>query len=350
MDSTLRVGIVGLGANTRLRHLPGLRACEGVEITGVVNRRPESTLACAREFGIPRTYQTWQELVADPDIDAVVIGTWPYLHHDIAIAALERGKHVLCEARMARNLAEAKSMLAASQRHPELVAQIVPSPFGLRLRWQVERLLAEGFLGDLREVVVLTTTDQFADSNAPLHWRQVAEYSGLNMLGLGIMHETLIRWLPDPVRVTAQARVFTPSRYDAERKAQRPVETPDCVHVLAEFPGNAAGLYHASGVARGGPGFQIHLYGSQGTLKCLFGTTERLLGLRAGDTALTEIPVQPELEYGWRVEAEFVGAIRGQCRVQHTDFATGVRYMAFTEAVAISIQERRGVDLAELLA
>ncbi len=350
MYSTLRIGIVGLGANTRLRHVPGLRACDGVEIVGVVNRRPESTLACAREFGIPRTYPSWQELVADPEIDAVVIGTWPYLHHDVTLAALENNKHVLCEARMARNLAEAKSMLRASQRRPELVAQIVPSPFGLRLRWQVERLLADGYVGCLREVVVLCTTDQLADANAPLHWRQVAEYSGLNMLALGILHETLIRWLPDPIRVTAQARIFIPSRYDPERAAPGPVETPDCVHVLAEFPSDALGLYHASGVAHGGPGFQIHLYGSQGTLKCLLAPQERLLGLRAGETELLEIPVLPDLEYGWRVEAEFVAAIRGQCRVQHTDFATGVRYMAFTEAVARSIQERRGVELAELLA
>lgn len=348
MDSTLRVGIVGLGANTRARHVPGLRACEAVEIVAVVNRRLESTRACAAEFGIPRTYTTWQELVADPQIDAVVIGTWPYLHHDITLAALERGKHVLCEARMARNLAEARAMLEASRKRPELVAQIVPSPFGLRLRWLVERLLAEGYLGELREVVVLCTTDQFADANTPLHWRQVAEYSGLNMLALGILHETLIRWLPDPKRVTAQARVFTARRYDPERGGAWPVETPDCVHVLAEFPSGAVGLYHASGVARGGPGFQIHLYGSQGTLKCLLGQQEQLLGMRAGQAELREIPVPPELEYGWRVEAEFVDAIRGRGCVQHTDFATGVRYMAFTEAVARSVQQGRGVDLAEL--
>lgn len=347
-QTPLRVGIVGLGANTRLRHVPGLRACQAVEILGVVNRRPDSTQACAAEFGIPRTYQSWQELVADSDLNAVVIGTWPYLHHDVTIAALERGKHVLCEARMARNLAEAQAMLRASRARPELVAQLVPSPFGLRLRWAVERLLAEGYLGELREVVVLCTSEQFADASAPLHWRQQAEYSGVNMLALGILHETLIRWLPDPLRVMAQGRVFTSSRYDPERGVMGPVETPDSVHVLAAFPGEAAGLYHASGVARGGPGFQIHLYGSRGTLKCLLGEPERLLGLTAGQSELKEIPVPPELEYGWHVEEEFVAAIRGQATVQHTDFATGVRYMAFTEAVALSIRERRGVELAEL--
>src|SRR5262245_35911133 len=90
----LRIGIVGLGANTRLRHVPGLRACPQVEIVAVSNRRPESTTAAAREFGIPRTFEHWQDLVADAAIDAVVVGTWANLHCTVTLAALDRGKHV----------------------------------------------------------------------------------------------------------------------------------------------------------------------------------------------------------------------------------------------------------------
>ena len=59
----IRVGIIGLGANTRLRHVPGLRACANVEIVAVSNRRTESTSAAAREFAIPRTYPRWQDLI-----------------------------------------------------------------------------------------------------------------------------------------------------------------------------------------------------------------------------------------------------------------------------------------------
>src|SRR5437762_14198764 len=98
---TLRIGLIGAGANTRLRHIPGLRAVADVEIVAVCNRRPESTAAAAAEFGIPRTFERWQDLVADPAIDAIVIGTWPYLHGEITLAALDAGKHVLTEARMA---------------------------------------------------------------------------------------------------------------------------------------------------------------------------------------------------------------------------------------------------------
>ena len=72
---TLRVGLIGAGANTRTRHIPGLLAQRNVELVAVCNRRPESTAAVAREHNIPRTHERWQDLVADPEIDAVVVGT-----------------------------------------------------------------------------------------------------------------------------------------------------------------------------------------------------------------------------------------------------------------------------------
>src|SRR5262245_3294967 len=128
----LRVGLIGAGDNTRKKHIPGLKAIAGVELVAVCNRRRSSSEAVAGEFGIARIVEHWDEIVADPSVDAVVIGTWPYLHAPITIAALEAGKHVLCEARMALNAREAREMLAASQKHPDRVAQLVPSPFGLR--------------------------------------------------------------------------------------------------------------------------------------------------------------------------------------------------------------------------
>src|SRR4029434_5361400 len=99
MPKRIRVGLIGAGANTRSRHIPGLLANPDVEIIAVCNRRPESTLGIAREYNIARTYPSWELVVADPDIDAIVIGTWPYLHCPITVAALQAGKHVLTEAR-----------------------------------------------------------------------------------------------------------------------------------------------------------------------------------------------------------------------------------------------------------
>lgn len=332
----LRVGVVGLGGNTRARHLPGLLRCKNVQIAAVCNRRPASTTAAARDFQIPKTFERWEDLVVDPEIDAVVIGTWPYLHCAVTMAALDAGKHVLCEARMAMNVAEAEQMLAASQRNPQLVSQLVPSPLGLGMHRTMKKLIGSGFLGQLREVAVISTNDGLADSAAPLHWRQVRELSGVNMLTLGIVHETLLRWAAPPVRVLAQASAFTPQRLDSATGALRPVGTPDSVQVLATLADGAAVVYHVSGVTRFGPGAQIHFYGSEGTLKVELAPKERILGGRVGDAELREITVSPEELGGWNVEADFVASIRDGRPIEFTDFATGVRYMEFTEAVARS--------------
>ena len=343
--NTIRVGIVGLGANTRLRHVPGLRACDEVEIISVCNRRPESTRQAADEYGIPKTFDKWQDLVADEDIDAVVIGTWPYLHCEVSVAALQAGKHVLVEARMARNAAEAHLMLDASRQNDTLVAQVVPSPFGLRVHQTVRELLDDGYVGELREVVVVGCNAGQADPATPMHWRQSAELSGLNMLAMGILHETLIRWVPDPVCVLAQTHTFTRQRPNPETGEPGDIGTPDSVHVLTELPVGARGIYHLSSVTHHAPPMQIRIFGSAGTLQCLCAPDDRLLGARRGDDKLQEINIPMEKQGGWRVEADFIEAIRGDKSVEFTDFATGVRYMEFTEAVARSAAGGRAIAL-----
>ena len=128
MTQPLRIGIIGAGNNTRARHIPGFKAIIGVEVVAVCNRSRKSGERVAAEFGIPKVAVSWQEIIESPDIDAVCIGTWPNLHAKITVAALRAGKHVLTEARMARNMAEAELMVAEAKLRPALVTQIVPAP------------------------------------------------------------------------------------------------------------------------------------------------------------------------------------------------------------------------------
>ena len=238
---------------------------------------------------------------------------------------------------MARNAEEAHRMCDVAHRHPDLVKQIVPSPFGLMQNEYIRELIHDGFLGDIREVVVIGATDAFWQSDAPLYWRQDAEISGDNVLSMGILHETVLRWAPPPTRVWAQKAIFGQTRR-LRRTASRdvPVTVPDSVQVVTELENGGRGLYHLSGVCLFGPGHQIHLYGSEGTIKFEVSPSERLLTAKAGDSQLLEFEVPKDKRGGWRVEAEFIGAIRGQEKVRFTDFATGMKYMEFTEAVARS--------------
>ncbi len=246
---------------------------------------------------------------------------------------------------MARNASEADQMLQASRQHSELVAQIVPSPFGLVHESYLRTLIEDGYLGDFRELVVIGATDAFWDYTKPLHWRQDAQISGFNTLSLGIIHETAMRWSPPTTRVFAQATTFEPTRPAATGVEQLDVTVPDSLQVLTELEGGGRGIYHISGIDLFGPGHQIHLYGSRGTIKVKFNDGEQILVGRVGDEALKPLEIPVEQQDGWRVEAEFIGAIRGEEPVRLTDFESGVRYMQFTEAVHRSIASNAPVDL-----
>src|SRR2546425_66645 len=146
-DTTLRVGFVGAGNNTRRRHIPGFQKQPDVDLVAVANRTKESGERVAKEFAVARVYADWRDLVRARDVDAVCVGTWPDMHCEITLAALEHGKHVLCEARMAMDAAEGRRMLAAARRAPHLVAQLVPAPHTLEVDATLQALLAEGYAG-----------------------------------------------------------------------------------------------------------------------------------------------------------------------------------------------------------
>ena len=339
-DQTIRVGIVGAGGNTRNHHIPGLQAIEGVEIVSVCNRSPESSRKVAKEFNIGEVYHHWWELVDAPDTNAIVIGTWPYMHHPVTLRALKAGKHVMCEARMAMNLAQAKEMLAASRVYPHLVTQIVPSPMTLGVDKTIKRLLAEGYLGDVLAVEI-RAGNSFLDSDASLHWRQNMDLSGLNIMSMGIWYEALLRWVGEATGVMALGKVYTTMRPD-EDGTLRAVRIPEHLDVIGNMAcGAQLRLTVSSVTGQAGPDMAT-LYGSKGTLRYTGG---QLYGAQQGDDALNPLQIRPEDVGGWRVEDEFVNAIRGQEQITHTDFATGVKYMAFTEAVTQSLHQRRLVPV-----
>ena len=340
----VRVGIVGAGENTRLVHIPRLQSIPGVEITGVVNRRRESSVRVASEFDIPTVYDSWEELVASPDNDAIVIGTWPYLHCAITLAALEAGKHVMCEARMACNAEEARLMLEASRRRPELVAQVVPSPFSLHVDKTIGRLVDEGYLGDLLAVEIRAASGEFLDRNAPLHWRGDIELSGLNVMSLGIWYEALMRWIGPAAKVTAVGKVFVDTRHDPRTDTIRPVKIPEHLVVAAEMAGGAQATFLLSSVTGGVAANEATLFGSERTLRFRDGI---LSAATREDKEFSEIPIPPQESGGWRVEEEFIGAIRGANKIELTTFEDGLKYMEFTAAVARSMREERTVRVGE---
>ncbi|MBM3945654.1 MAG: Gfo/Idh/MocA family oxidoreductase [SAR202 cluster bacterium] len=342
-QTKVRVALIGAGANTRLRHIPGFKAIKGVDIVGVANRTRESGKRITDEYGIPTVYDHWTEAVTDPDANAVCIGTWPYMHRVMVEASLEHGKHVLTEARMAMDALEARSMLDASRAHPDLVTHIVPAPLTLKVDRTIQRLIAEGYAGDLLSVDLISHLGGFVDRDGPMHWRYDRDFSGYNIMFMGIWYETLMRWIGPASSVTALTRVTVTSRKDAGGQ-RHVINIPDHVEVLAEMASGPVARMRFSSVTGHPPADQVWLFGSEGTLH-LDVPTMTLSGGQRKDKALSPISIPAKEQGEWRVEEEFVNAIRGTEKVHLTSFEDGVKYMEFTEAVTRSAQERRTISL-----
>jgi predicted dehydrogenase len=326
-NNKIRIGIIGAGQNTRKMHLPKLLALPDVEVREVANRTVGSAKISAEEFNIATVRESWQEVATSPDLDAVVIGTWPNLHCPATCLALQSGKHVLCEARMAINHAEARKMLDTSMANPDLVAQLVPAPFSL----QADTMIAN-MIGDLGRILFFHVDYQsLALPQKTLHWRRNTKFSGMNIMTLGIIYETLLRWLPAAQWVKAEARIFHDTTIDPETGESVKIEIPDYLSVQMCLQGGIPGtlLISETGSHSGKP--TIKIVGEKGALVLELVPDGKLYFSHRDQTE--EVSIPSNLRGSWKVEEEFINAIRNKKPFSHTSFSTGVEYMRFTEAI-----------------
>ena len=348
---TIRIGIVGAGANTKEKHIPGFQALDGVEIVSVANRSRESGQRVADEYGIPNVYDDPYDLIAADDSDAICIGTWPYMHKPLVLAALEANKHVLTEARLAMNAQQAHEMLYASRLRPNLITQVVPGPITYGVDQTIIDTINEGTLGELLSVDIgISAFDPsqgmqgpFLNRDLPFLWRHDRDLNGMNVMLMGVWYEAIMRWLGPASSITALTRTNVKSRRDADSGMLRTVAPPDLVEILAEMYAGPLLHLRVSEVTGLGPN-QMWMFGSDATLHVDF---ERITVdiAKSGQTQFTNVPIPDEKRHHWRVEEEFVNAIRGIEKVTRQTFEDGVRYMEFTEAVLRSSQTGRKVPL-----
>ena len=150
MTEPVRWGIISTAHINRLV-IPGAHASEQVELLAVASRDRSRAEAYAREWGIERAYGSYEELLEDPDVEAVYISLPNAMHCEWSIRAVEAGKHVLCEKPMSRRAAEVEEAFAAAERAGRLLMEA----FMYRHNPQTERLaelVGEGAIGDLRVV------------------------------------------------------------------------------------------------------------------------------------------------------------------------------------------------------
>lgn len=331
---TIKIGLIGAGQNTCKMHIPKLQALAGVEIREVANRSMASSRLVAYRFNIPHIKGDWREVATSKEVDAVVIGTWPYLHCEATCLALQSGKHVLCEARMAMNGDEAEQMLRAARDNPQCIAQLVPSPFTLRIDETVKSYLAQGKLGKPRYFNFEFQAGAIPPAKGPAHWRRSRKYSGNNIMVLGIAYETILRWFGPAEWVSATARVFNPHSLDPDTGKLEPVEIPDYLTVQMNLKNGMQGSFLISEAGLYARPPMLEVFGDQGTLQFPFTLDGELVFGSDGNKQ----PVALQNPVGWRVEEEFINAIQGKEKIRLTTFETGVEYMRFTDAVNESIK------------
>jgi predicted dehydrogenase len=321
----LNIGFIGAGANTKDRHLPGFAALPDVHLTAVANRSLASAQAVAADWNIGRVEADWQAVVHADDIDAICIGTYPDTHAELVIAALRAGKHVLCEARMAADLAAAQTMLRAAQAHPRQVLQIVPAPFTLAYDQSVRDFLDSGALGELRSIEITHLNAALLDASTPVPWRLRSACSGINMLSLGIFHETVLRWFDFTAEVTRARGFLRPRMRDLG------ADLPEALEVEARIlaPQPATLKYHLSSIFEGPPQMDIRITGTAGSL--LWDNAANRISIAVGNQpASTLASSRPD---AWKVEDDFAASIRTGAPVRLTAPQTALAYMQFTQQV-----------------
>jgi predicted dehydrogenase len=189
--STAKIGIEKV--------IPAMQLGRYCEITAIASRNLDRAQAAARQLGIPKAYGSYEELLADPDIDAIYNPLPNHLHVPWSLKAMEAGKHVLCEKPIGLTSAEGQELLDAARKRPELK---VMEAFMYRHhpQWQrAQRLISEGKIGELR-----TIQSFFSYYNVdPGNIRNVAEIGGGALMDIGCYCISLSRFIfgAEPRRV-----------------------------------------------------------------------------------------------------------------------------------------------------
>ena len=346
MAKPIRIGIIGAGGIFRSRHFPGLARIQDTEVVAICNRTKASGRKIAQEFKLdPEIMTDPHALIARKDVDAVMIGTWPYMHMPFVLESLDAGKHTWVQARMAMNLREAKAMYARAEE-TGLATQICQPPHCLAGDHHIRHLIANGYVGDITNVVVRSMNGSLLNPKTPLHWRQIGRYSGLNTMVVGMLVEFVHRWCGYTASVTAQAETFTKLR-PAGRAKMGEVDRPDTVNILSTLEIGATAVYMFSGMSNGAPGEQIEIYGTKGTL--VYHTNvdlrkQKIYGCKTSQSSLKEIKIPNSRRREWTIEQDFVHAIRTGQNAEST-FFQGVKYMEFTEAVFRSVEQGNTIRL-----
>jgi len=346
MADKVRIGIIGAGNFTQAALLPNFQKLPDAEVVVVCNRSLDSVKAVAAKFGVLEYVTDYRQILDRKDIDAVLIGTPPYFHLQGVSDALDAGKHVLCQTRIAEDSAQARQIYEAGKKAEArgLVTQLCRTDSYVKGDRFIRHLLHTGYVGRLHQVFASRVLPNFVDSKAPLQRRQNVKNFGLiNPMHIGLYWDVLAPWFGDAVRVTAHHYTFTTEREETPGGPRIKVELPDSVTAITEMA-NGAVVTNTQMWAGHFGSSKVEIYGEEGTI-IYHAKGDEIWGARKGDKELAPLPIPADLAYEWQVESDFVKAVKGQKVEGVPTFLDGVKNMEYLEAVYTSGKEGRAVEL-----
>ncbi len=266
-----RVVLVGCGniANAHARAITPLAG--RLAFTAVYDADPARAAAFAEEHGLPVYSGTWEQLLEDVNVDAVDLCLPHHLHRELSIAALNAGKHVVCEKPLALNLADADAMIEAAHRNGRALIPVHNQQFGGPIR-EMKRLLDAGALGEV--YLVETNGIEGPDTVNVRPWL-AGEAEGGVAMAQTVHYSYLCQHLLGPI---TRVSCFTSTKGIAHMKA------PVTSIILLEFASGVIGEM-TSTFAQGGGGLEhrITVYGTEGYATRQFGKLEVVSERAYGD-------------------------------------------------------------------
>ena len=309
MANKMRVGLIGTGFGTRVQ-MPGFLSVPDVEVVAICSAQKARAEAAAKEFNVPLAFDDYTEMARLPDLDVVSVCTPPDLHRPMTLAALQAGKHVLCEKPTALNVAEVREMLAEADKRGLVHAVNHVMRYNPSFR-HVMHLSRDGYIGELKFLVANVHTNYgTSPSMEPYYygWLSHKNKAGGALNGLMSHYVDLIRfWFGDfdticgraaqiihkrPV-LTFEYRDGDPIGPGTETIGEREVETDDTAVFTGVLKSGAAVTLTGSWSIHHPPGIRVEAYGDEGTL--VLDPSGKLLGGRKSESGLAELTIPPEL-------------------------------------------------------
>lgn len=210
------IAIIGTGWGSRAQ-VPAFRRA-GLEVVAIAGHDPDKTRRIAEDLGV-NAFESAEELIDRAEVDLVSIASPPATHCPLAIRAIERGRHVLCEKPTALTAAEAEQMLRTAERHPDRIA-LIDHELRLLPAWrEAKRRIGE--LGAIRYAEVRYASPSRSDPERAWNWWSDAAQGGGIWGAVGSHYVDAVRYFAGEIdAVRASMRTFVRERPDGEGRAR----------------------------------------------------------------------------------------------------------------------------------